>query len=188
MRILHIIPSAFTYFDAIRDRAFQMVEEEGKVGIDVEAFTLQYGPASKRLQSSVKRQAPSRAFQGSASLKEVVESFREFDLVHVHCPLLGSAHEILRFKKQYPGMPLVVTYHGRFEVPDLFGVFVSWYNVWYLTKLFRSADVIVALARHPLLENNGRVIDLTGQADALQLIPDVSAYKALYATLINNHV
>lgn len=188
MRILHIIPSAFTYFDATRDRAFAMIDEEEKIGLEVEAFTLQYGPASKRLQSAVRRQAPTRTFQGNATLKDVIASFTQFDLLHVHCPLLGGTYEILKFKQKNPGMPLVVTYHDAFVAPDLFGVFVSWYNAWYLPRLFKEADGIVALTSNKRLLNNSKVIDLTPKANELHYLPDVSVYKALYATLIYKNV
>ncbi|EKD42976.1 MAG: hypothetical protein ACD_72C00515G0006, partial [uncultured bacterium] len=47
MRVLHIIPSAFDYFDDIRSEAFKMIDAEIEMGIDAEAMTLEYGAPTK---------------------------------------------------------------------------------------------------------------------------------------------
>lgn len=183
MRVLHIIPAAFTYFDKIRDRAFQLIEAESKTGIEVEVFVLQYGSPSERFETSVRRQAPSsRRLTGTATINEVIATCDDFDLINVHVPLLGAAPQLLRLKKRQPHKPLVVTYHGKFSAPDLFGAYISCYNVWYTAKLFKAADAIVALESHPSLKQFKYVLDLTVAADTIQLEPEAHT-KALYYAL-----
>ncbi|OGH68428.1 MAG: hypothetical protein A3I29_04690 [Candidatus Magasanikbacteria bacterium RIFCSPLOWO2_02_FULL_44_11] len=187
MKILHIIPAAWHYFDVIRDQAFQMIEAESRLGLEVEAFTFQYSRPNERSQQAIYIQAPSRTFAGHANLKQVIESLDTFEVINVHCPFLGAVPDIIRWKRQHPAKPIIVTYHGRLTTTDLFGVFISWYNAWYESKLFRAAETIVALQPLSARPKKAQVVDLTNSADALQLMPEVYL-KALYSNFVNNHI
>ena len=59
MRVIHIIPSAFEYFDDIRSQAFRLLDGLNKLGVETEAFTLQYGSTNKAQKASIKEAAPS---------------------------------------------------------------------------------------------------------------------------------
>lgn len=143
MRVVHIIPAAFDYFNDIRDTAMALVEAEGKMGLEVEAFMLQYGSVTERFSSDVKRVAPTRVFQGMVSGTSLVEALGSFDIIHVHCPLLGLMKKLVAFKQANPSIPLIVTYHRPVAVPDLFALYISWYTNWYLPRLLRVADALV---------------------------------------------
>lgn len=67
MRVVHIIPSAFDYFDDIRSSAFALIAAEGKQGVESEALTIQYGTvtAKERLETSLK--ASTHSFQSLSS-------------------------------------------------------------------------------------------------------------------------
>lgn len=143
MRVVHIIPAAFNYFNDIRDVAMAMVEAEGKMGLEVEVYMVQYGSVTERFSSEVKRVAPTRVFQGMVSGTSLVDALSSFDVVHVHCPMLGLMKKLVSFKQANPSVPLVVTYHRSVTHPDLFSLYVSWYTNWYLPRLLRVADALV---------------------------------------------
>ncbi len=143
MRIVHIIPAAFNYFDDIRDLAMAEVEAEVALGIEAEAFTVQYGSVTERISSNVQKVAPTRVFKGMVTGSAVVDALDTFDVVHVHCPILGMMREIIAFKRKNPQVALLVTYHRPVVVPDLFALYISWYTMWYLPQLLRVADALV---------------------------------------------
>lgn len=143
MRVVHIIPAAFNYFNDIRDAAMAEVEAEGGMRIEAEAFVLQYGSVTERFSSDVKKVAPTRVFQGVMSGQSMMEVLDSFDVVHVHCPILGMMGKIIAFKKKNPQIPLVVTYHRPVMIPDLFALYISWYTKWHLPRLLGVADALV---------------------------------------------
>lgn len=144
MRVIHIIPSAFEYFNDIRSEVFQLIEGLYKMGIETEAFTLQYGGPTKTIKDQIKSDSPSvHTYISSTGASGLIESLDEFDIVHLHCPFLGAAHQILNWKKSNPKTPFVVTYHRDVVWTDLFSLFIKLYNYYYLPKLFKVADIIV---------------------------------------------
>lgn len=161
MRVIHIIPSAFEYFDDIRSETFKLIDGLYKLGIETEAFTLQYGGPTKKLKEEVKEDSPSvHSYISSTSANGLVESLADFDIVHLHCPFLGAARQILNWKKSYPKTPLVITYHRDVVWTDLFSLFIKLYNHYYLPKLFKVADVVVCQNLEELASFRGsRYID-----------------------------
>lgn len=146
MKVLHIIPSAFDYFDDIRVEAFDLVEKLNKVGCEADAITLQYGssPSSRRIKKEIHRAAPSRIFSGMVKADGLIEEFNSYDLVHVHCPFFGAAGSIERWKGDVGfRTPLVLTYYREVKVTDLFALVIKWYNNYHLPKLFKLAEAIV---------------------------------------------
>lgn len=142
MKVLHIIPAAFHYFDDIRDAAFAAVDKLGALGVEAEVFTLQYGgnPGSPKSRSAVKAVAPGQEYKETVGLKSMAESFSQFDIIHLHAPFLGAAGAIRKFKERNPAAPFVITYYHPFEAADLFGYYIKWYNHYHLRKLFALAD------------------------------------------------
>src|SRR3989344_1269126 len=175
MKVLHIIPSAFNYFDDIRAEAFELIESLHKLGVEAEAFTLQYGGvgSSKRYEGQVKEVAPSRHFAGTVRGEELVASFGEYDLIHVHCPFFGAARGILHWKELNPKIPLVATYHRAFVATDLFGWCIKWYSDYYLPKILSVADAVVyeprdaANAVVKYVKDSRKLVELNSSANFL---------------------
>jgi hypothetical protein len=143
MRVIHIIPSAFDYFDDIRSRAFKLLDWLHKLGVEAEAFTLQYGSTNKAEKASIKEASPSvHNYMGNFDINTAIDNFFNFDIVHLHCPFFGAAGKILRWKKLNPDIPLVVTYYREVRMEDLMSLFIRFYNAFYLPKFYKLADAV----------------------------------------------
>ncbi|HSR88882.1 MAG TPA: glycosyltransferase family 4 protein [Candidatus Udaeobacter sp.] len=154
MRVIHVIPSAFEYFDDIRSQAFKLLEELNKLGVETEAFTLQYGSPNREEKASIKEAAPSvHSHIGDFNAKNVIESFSDFDIVHLHCPFFGAAGKILRWKKLNPNSPLVITYYREIKLEDTFSLIIRLYNAYFLPKIFNLADASYRFNREQSTES-----------------------------------
>ncbi len=143
MRVIHIIPSAFEYFDDIKSQAFKLLDGLHKLGVEAEAFTLQYGSTNKAEKASVKAASLSvHNYIGNFDIDSAIADFSDFDIVHLHCPFFGAAGKILRWKKLNPSIPLVVTYYRQVRAEDLMSLFIRFYNAYYLPKIFKLADAV----------------------------------------------
>ncbi len=141
---MHIIPFAFNYFDDIKAKAFTIIDGLSKIGVEVEAFTLQYGGTTKSVKEDIK-QSSSRVhvYAGSTNADGLAGSLEGFDIVHLHCPFLGAAKHLVQWKKMHQHIPLVITYYRDVQFTDLFSLFVKIYNAIYLPKIFKLADMVV---------------------------------------------
>lgn len=159
MRVAHLIPASFNYFDDIKQEAFALVEAENDIGIAVEVFTLQYGtPGRPRERAAVESVAPSRRFGGMAPWPHVLGELEQFDVVHIHCPFFGALKKIIAWKRAHPKIPLVVTIYRSVIITDLFSRVVQWYNRLYLPGIVACADVVAV----PTLEHlTKKIIDAT---------------------------
>lgn len=206
MKVIHLIPSAFNYFDDIRAEAFRLVENLYKFGVDAEAFALQYETVpSKKTKAEIGEAAPSRKFVGMANIKETMSALADFDVVHLHAPFLGAAGEIIRWKKLHPRIPLAITYYRRVRLADIISLGIVWYNMYYLPKLFSLANVVVCSSSDIFKKQGGRrhladvnklvIIDdsndfvdqpLTNPADEVELSAEeriAAKYSILYQQL-----
>lgn len=143
MRVIHIIPSAFDYFDDIRRIVFSLIDDLVKVGVESEAITIQYGAVRKRAEAEQKSRASAHVFQGNADFNGVVADFENFDVVHLHCPGLGAMGKIYHWKKNGSAVPLVASYYRDVRIPDFFSLLIKFYNDYYLPKILSSADAVV---------------------------------------------
>lgn len=144
MRVIHIIPSAFEYFDDIRSKAFNLVNGLHNLGVETEAFTLQYGSTGKSLKESVKSASPAvHKYINTTNAEGVLSSLENFDLVHLHAPFLGLARHMLHWKKMNPDIPLVISFYRDVPFSDTFSLFVKLYNAYFLPKVFAAADQVV---------------------------------------------
>ena len=144
MRVIHIIPSAFEYFDDIRSRAFKLLDGLNKLGVESEAFTLQYGQPNRAVKASVKEVSPSvHDYAGNFDVDSAIANFADFDIVHLHCPFFGAAGKILNWKKLNPDIPLAVTYYREVRLEDMMSLFIRVYNAYYLPKIFKLADAVM---------------------------------------------
>ncbi len=146
MKVLHIIPSAFNYFDDIRAEAFVWLDEENNFGLESEAITLEFGSTTKQEQSEIKAVAPNRQFVGQQTISKNSESWDKFDIINLHCPFFGAAGEIIKWAKDRTDKSLVVTYHNDFRTPDFFSLIIKLYNIYYLPKVFSLAKAVCFFA------------------------------------------
>ena len=146
MKILHIIPSAFEYFDDIRAQAFEFLEAENKLGIESDAITLEYGAVSRRKKFEAATIAPSRNYLGQESIEKNVQAWEYYDIVNLHAPFFGAGGKIINFLESNPDKVFLMTYHYDFKTTDFFSFFIKLYNYYYLPKLFKKAKKITFFA------------------------------------------
>lgn len=199
MKVLHIVPSAFNYFDEIRSEAFAILEEENKLGIDANVITLEFGTTTKKEKEEVKSIAPNRQFIGQQSLADNARLWDQFDIVNLHCPFFGAASQILNWAKTNSKKGLVVTYHGDFKTPDFFSLIIKFYLIYYLPKVFSIAKAVCFLSsrrRESLIgirtfKNDEKAFVLGGQNPSLDIhngdiVPDlIMVYNNIMLTNAN---
>lgn len=140
MNILHIVPSAFEYFNDIRSFVFSIVEELDQFqNINQEVFTLQYGSLSKAVKVELETTSPSRSFQALRSLDSLLAVLEMADVVHLHAPFLGGAKKIYNALND---KPLIVSYYRRVFLKDAFSFIIYWYNEFYLSRFIKRAGFI----------------------------------------------
>jgi len=152
MRIIHIIPSAFNYFDDLKTFLFDIVDLQNNYGVEANAITLQYASLDvkkdkkaleqKRFEAKTKRELPKYDFKGVKSIGEAIEDFDKYDIVHMHLPFFGAGKLILNWKKEHPNTPFVVTYYYDFKAPDFFSLIIKYYNYYYTSKILNIADLV----------------------------------------------
>ncbi len=150
MKVTHIIPSAFEYFDDIRERAFSWVEALNDLGLEVDVFTLQYGgKPTVAVAQEVAAVAPSRTYEKTASVQTMTRIItmraapKESEIIHLHTPFLGGAGQIIDFIKSRPSAHLVITHHRPVKFDDLISIYIYFYNRYYLPKLFALAQAVL---------------------------------------------
>jgi hypothetical protein len=166
MKVIHLIPSAFHYFDDIRDRAMALVNAERKLGIVAEAYTLQYGATTKRDEISVSQKMPGLNFHGMFGNDDIIKDLDNYDIVHLHCPFFGLAKDLLAWKKNNPDKILAVSNWRKVIVIDLFSIFIALYNRYFLPKITRLADGNTADIHLTLPANELKLNNLDTEAEA----------------------
>ncbi|MDO9509874.1 MAG: glycosyltransferase family 4 protein [Candidatus Magasanikbacteria bacterium] len=145
MKILHIVPTAFEYFENIRKEAFGLVDSLGQLGFDVDIITLQYDAVSKRFQNKIAQETKERiGFKKIYSKDELVEKIEEADIVHLHTPFLGMGKKLLKYKKEHPQKKFIITLYQNLPYSDLFTIIIWLYNNYYLRRLMNVADFVIA--------------------------------------------
>lgn len=202
MKVIHIIPSAFNYFDDIRAAAFGLIEKLDKFGVDSVAFTLQYNSViSTRMKDQVRTAAPSQTFAGMSTLDNMFDELSNADIVHVHTPLFGGMGQFFAWRANNPTVPVVLTYYRPCALTNLFSYFIYAYNWYYLSRLVGTATVNTLQALSPFVKSLPGVqflpIDssntlagenLTEILDGVQLTVDeipAAKYAVLYQDLLD---
>lgn len=145
MKILHIIPSAFSYFEVIRKNSFILVDGLNDMGFENYIFTLQYSAVNKRMEKEVKEQTKNKMnFEKIYSENEFEEKMDWADIIHLHAPFLGMGKKILNYKEKNPQKKLVITVNKNLQYVDFFTIIIWLYNKWYLNKLIQKADFVCA--------------------------------------------
>ena len=145
MKILHFVPSAFEYFDEIREGAFKLIDGLDELGFNNYVFTLQYSAVSKRLEKEVKKESKGKlGFEKIHNLEEVEAKMAEADVIHLHAPFLGMGKKLLEFKKKFPQKKFVVTVYEDLPYTDFFTIIIWLYNSWYLKRILNVCDFVCA--------------------------------------------
>ncbi len=143
IKVLHIVPSAFDYFEKIRKEAFLLVDSLDELGFDNYVFTLQYEAVNKRLEKKVQRETKGKmGFEKIYNIAEIKDKMDEADIIHLHAPFLGMGKKILEYKKNNPQKKFIVTLHPGLPYVDFFTIIIWLYNSWYLGKMFAIADFV----------------------------------------------
>lgn len=173
MKIAHLIPTSFEYFEDIREEAFALVEAQNNLGLEVEAFTLQYGKTKPTLSEveKIEKKFVSRQFAGNLNISEVIKILLNFDVVHIHVPFFGGLKKIINWKRSLPSSILVVTYYRKSTISDLFSYVVKWYNNLMLPKLFQAADLVAYFTPDQMsweLANKAKLLEAVDYSANLQ--------------------
>lgn len=171
MKVVHLVPAAWDYFDDIRDAVFGLIGKEIKLGLASEAITLQYNQTTPRQAKEISSRLPGLSYRGGMSGKGLAVALDEFDLVHLHCPFLGAAKDIIAWKKSRPDKPLLVSVHRPVRIVDFFSLIIAAYNTFYQPKIFSLA------ARRLTFPANE--VKLSQTEDL------ASVYQRIYQTLMN---
>ena len=170
MKVVHVIPAAFDYFDDIRAEAFSLMDNLETLGVTAEAFTVEFG---RKTPSAIERgvdtllPSTSRTFEGLVKTANALEAFASADIIHAHCPLLGMAGKIVHWKRAHSKQPLLVTYHRPVATPDFFSLLIVGYNEYYVPQLFALADAVAApsldkVPRRILKKSGGSIFEIDG--------------------------
>lgn len=143
MKVIHIIPAAFEYFDEIKSEAFGLVENVRELGFETEAITLQYTNASKKMEKEIAKVSSSSTLVSTENINDIILSLEKFDIVHLHTPMLGIAGKIIKWKMFHKDIPLVITRHKNIITADLLSFLIKLYNIYYLPRLYKLADLVV---------------------------------------------
>lgn len=142
MKVVHIIPAAFDYFDSVKARAFAWIDKMSKYDLELEVLTVQYSTNSSQSDASGKTKSDRRKYMGVISGQAGMANLSQFDLVHLHCPMLGGAGDVLKWLREESRPPLICTYHPAIKFPGVFGWLIRCYNQYYLPKLLVQADIV----------------------------------------------
>lgn len=144
MRVIHIIPTAFDYFDDIKKHAFKLVEEINEYAdFGAEAFTLQYSGITKSERIKVRHFAPHQKYLGSQTIDEAMEYLNTFDVIHLHTPFLGAGQMLWQWRQKNLDKVLVISDYRSVPIVDLISVGIRWYNKYYLKRLKSLADMVL---------------------------------------------
>jgi hypothetical protein len=84
MRVTHIVPAAFNYFEDIRSAAFQLAGGLQNIGIETDLFTLQYESVNKRMKTEAQEASKNtHAYIGSMNGRDLITDLNSSDLVQL---------------------------------------------------------------------------------------------------------
>lgn len=144
MRIAHIVSTYPPYFGGMGNVVFETANELEKRGHQVQVFTPQYGEPPAEEIAHVRRMAPKFHYGNAAHIPQIKKELDSFDIVHLHYPFFGTAKLISKWKEKNPSKAFVITYHMDVRSPGWKGMIFKYYNRFWMPKILRSADALVA--------------------------------------------
>lgn len=180
MRVLHILPSAFDYYNDLKLKIFSQIESERLLGIQSEAYTIQFGNVSKKEKNFISKNISTLSYNGLYDSKFIFSELDKYDIVHLHLPMFGFLKKLVDWKKNKPDNVLVVSVWIPPKLSDLFSYFVYIYSGIFDSK-------ILALANAILCEDQSRFIQIS---TGCKLKKDCRIYNLsdLLKDLIDSHI
>jgi hypothetical protein len=150
MNVIHIVPSAFEYFEDIRAAAFTCVEALDKRGVTSEIITLQYGAPTRAERRTALEQEVKRSYTGVIPHDQLLGSLSSFDIIHFHTPGLGFLGKFLKWQRNNSAPIVVVSYYRSVRLNDMISRLINWYNKKYLPQLAELASGIIYFSEYRL--------------------------------------
>ena len=185
MRVIHLVPSAFDYFEDIRTMAFGIVEELDLAGVDSEIITLQYGTPARSVREAAQTQEIKRSYKGIVPTPQLLDSLLHFDIVHFHVPLLGFLGKFLKWYKQHPEVKIVLSYYRPVQNSDVISWFIAWYNRHYLPLLAHCSQGLIYFTDNTLRSITAKMIEGTLMLDATSFMSKSLEEKNQALSLLN---
>lgn len=174
MKVLHVIPAAFHYYDDIQTEAFKLVDAESQMGVEAVAYTIEYQlpvkntPLTEKEKKKDEPLAPIPAifqrralpqYKGRVKQEEIESDIESFDIIHVHVPIFGAIGKVLEWKKRFPKLRIFVSVHRKSIKNDFFTVLFALYNKIMLPKVFAKTECIIAPSMKMLFYSYKRVVE-----------------------------
>lgn len=142
MKIAQIICSYPPYRGGMGNSVFENSKYLRKLGHNVEVFTPLYNESESKLPNVI-YEKPMFSFGKSARIKKFLNKLSDFDVVHLHYPFFGTAELIVKWKKENPKIPLVITYHMDATANGWKGLIFKIYSKLLMPKILNSADALI---------------------------------------------
>lgn len=178
MKVLHVIPAAWHYYDDIQAEAFQLVDVESSMGVYAIAYTIEYQnpnkavpatsekeregkftPSTTSVQSAIFKRRAAPQYKGKVSDVEIETDMATFDVVHVHAPIFGAIGRVMNWKKLYPNLKIFVTIHRPSRKTDFFTLVFAIYNKVMLPKLLAVCSAIITPSMEMLHRSYKTTVD-----------------------------
>jgi hypothetical protein len=195
MKILHIIPAGFNYFDDIKKNAMELAEKQKERGFTVEAFTIQYHGFTAKQSANTFKNTPLMIYSGVFKEQDVMSQLSGYDIVHFHAPFFGIIGKICRMlKHERQNYKIVISYWRNPIISDIFSIFIFIYNRYYIPILSSLSDAQIFLpigscARiSKWLKNTDNIIDFFDSPNNADNIPLTPAENSLKLDIVNMRV
>jgi glycosyltransferase involved in cell wall biosynthesis len=113
MKVLHLVPSAFEYYDDIRSRVSGWLNHMPEFGVEVEVVTIYYGTTAQGMKKQAAAESPKSKFIGRVEhnlLPQFYQQAHTFVLPSKNEGMSNAALEALA-----SGLPLVVSGTGGMQ-------------------------------------------------------------------------
>ncbi|OGH69553.1 MAG: hypothetical protein A3C90_00360 [Candidatus Magasanikbacteria bacterium RIFCSPHIGHO2_02_FULL_51_14] len=161
MKIAHIVSTYPPYYGGMGNVVFQTasalterghevvvyapgVYEEKEIKPAAVAPEKVHAPELTQRADYARRLRPTLQYGNAARMPQVARELDAFDIVHLHYPFFGTAGIVRRWKMKNPANPLVITYHMDTRGPGLKGLIFDYYGKYWMPKILRSADALIA--------------------------------------------
>ncbi len=171
MKIAHIVCSYPPYYGGMGNVVFQTASHLARLGHEVEVFTPQfykepegilpeekYEPGLEERIDYARRLKPALRYGQAAYMPQIRRELDQFDLVHLHYPLFGSANLVRKWKLKHPHRPLVITYHMDTRGPGWKGLIFKYYTKYWMPKILHSADLLITSSFDYIVSSDARAI------------------------------
>lgn len=155
LRIAHLICSFLPYQGGMGNVCLEQAKELARRGHQVTVFTPQYQKQIKNREQmfgfNIERLAPLCHFGNSAFLPTLLKRLKNFDIVHLHWPFIGTG-ELMLFSSSVKSR-LVVQYHMDLIDQGWRGFVFRVYNYFFNKRMVKRAQKIL-ISSYPYLENS----------------------------------